>query len=261
MKAFKSIIMLALICIANLVSAQDTIYVSHNKTTAIEFPASISNPVIAGRHLIAAVKGDNVLIVKAVKGFSRSQIRITTEDGEDYHFPVAFSFGRAGRFYRLASNQETEPAESRRKTPEEEVSLKLASGRVRKVVSSDRESRVKAELGQISVLGNTLFYKLKIENHSSINYDLDFVRFYVRDLKTAKRTVMQEREIHPTHAIGPTQNTITAGGSGLYVFTFDKFPLAKGQALFTEIYEKNGARNLYLKVTARENVKAQLLKE
>lgn len=261
MKAFKSIIMLALICIANLVGAQDTVYVSHNKTTAIEFPGRITNPVNAGRHLIAAVKGDNVLTVKALKGFFPSQIRITTEDGEDYHFPVAFSYGRAGRFYRLASNQETEPAEARRKTPEEEVSLKLASGRVRNVVSSDRKSRVKAELGQISVLGNTLFYKLKIENHSSINYDLDFVRFYVRDLKTAKRTVTQEREIHPTHAIGATQNTITAGGSGQYVFAFDKFPLAKGQALFTEIYEKNGARNLYLKVTTRENVKAQLIKE
>ncbi|MDF3076901.1 MAG: traN [Sphingobacteriaceae bacterium] len=261
MKTFKSIIVLALICIANLVSAQDTIYVSHNKTTAIEFPARIANPVNAGRHLIAAAKGDNVLTVKASKGFLPSQILITTEDGEDYHLPVAFSYGRAGQFYRLANRQETVAADARRQTPEEEVSLKLASGRVRNVVSSDKKGRVKAELGQISVSGNTLFYKLKIENNSSINYDLDFVRFYVRDLKTPKRTVTQEREIHPTQSIGATQNTITAGGSGLYVFAFDKFPLAKGQALFTEIYEKNGARNLYLKVTARENVKAQLLKE
>ena len=94
-----------------------------------------------------------------------------------------------------------------------------------------------------------------------INYDLDFVRFYVRDLKTAKRTVTQEREIHPTHAVGATQNSIMAGGSGLYVFAFDKFPLAKGQALFTEIYEKNGARHLYLKVKAKENIKAQLIND
>ncbi|WP_374163819.1 DUF4138 domain-containing protein [Arcticibacter sp. MXS-1] len=261
MKTFKSIIMLALICITNLVSGQDTIYVSHNKTTAIEFPARIANPINAGHHLIAAIKGDNVLTVKAAKGFLPSQISITMEDGKNYHFPVDFSYGRAGRFYRLASNQETETPDASSKAPEEEISSKLAAGRVRNVVSSDRKSRVKAELGQISVLGNTLFYKLKIENHSSINYDLDFVRFYVRDLKTAKRTVTQEREIHPTQAIGVSQNTITAGGSGLYVFGFDKFPLAKGQALFTEIYEKNGARNLYLKVTARENVSAQLIKE
>lgn len=252
--------MLALICIANLVSAQDTIYVSHNKSTAIEFPDKITNPVNASRHLITAVKGDNVLTL-ASKGFFPSQIRVTTEDGKDYHFPVAFSYGRAGRFYCLANSEETVAADARRKTPEEEVSSKLASGRVRNVVTSDKKGRVKAGLGQISVSGNTLFYKLKIENNSSINYDIDFVRFYVRDLKTAKRTVTQEREIHPTQAIGATQNTITAGGSSLYVFAFDKFPLAKGQALFTEIYEKNGARNLYLKVTARENVKAQLLKE
>ena len=259
MKTFKLLMLLGSLCFSELVQAQDTIYVSDSRTTAIEFPARISSPVNQN-NLVAVVKDNNILTVKASKDFSPSHISIKTEDGKDYHFPVAFSYGRAGRFYRLSDPQVPEAVDVRRSTSVNESSSNLARGRIRNIVTRDRKSQLKAKLGQISVSGNSLFYKVNIENGSNLAYDLDFVRFYVRDLKTAKRTVTQEQELYPMYAFGASQTTIAAKENASYVFTFKKFPLSKGQALFMEIYEKNGARHLYLKVKAKENRKAQIIR-
>lgn len=111
----------------------------------------------------------------------------------------------------------------------------------------DKSGKASAQLGSFWIYENTLYYTLKINNRSNINYDVDFIRFYVRDLKTAKRTVSQERELDPTYSYGTNDMGIEGQGSGQYVFALDKFPITKDQALFIEIYEKNGGRHLYLK--------------
>lgn len=111
----------------------------------------------------------------------------------------------------------------------------------------DKNGKASAQLGSFWVYGNTLFYKLKVNNQSNINYDIDFIRFYVRDLKTAKRTVTQEWELYPSYSYGTHDKTVDAQSSGQYVFALDKFPITKDKALFIEVYEKNGGRHLYLR--------------
>lgn len=111
----------------------------------------------------------------------------------------------------------------------------------------DKNGKASAQLGSFWVHENTLFYKLRIDNQSNINYDIDFIRFYVRDLKTTKRTVSQERELYPSYSYGIYDQTVDGQSFGQYVFALDKFPITKDKAFFIEVYERNGGRHLYLK--------------
>src|SRR5690606_34620299 len=114
-------------------------------------------------------------------------------------------------------------------------------------VDCDKSGKVSARLSGFQIRDNTLYYKVTIKKQSNINYDIDFIRFYVRDLETAKRTVTQERELDTVHSYGTGNNTVEGQHSEQYVFALDKFPITKDKALIMEVYEKNGGRHLYLK--------------
>lgn len=142
----------------------------------------------------------------------------------------------------------------------ERVSQKVAESRTFKVIHADRSSKVRSQFGGITIQDDHLFFKLKLNNRSNINYDVDFIRFYIRDLKTAKRTVTQEQELHPVYSYGLNDRTIEGKTSAIYVFALSKFPISKDQALFAEVYEKNGGRHLYLKARHKDIGKARAYK-
>ena len=126
-------------------------------------------------------------------------------------------------------------------------------------VTRDKSSKIKSALGNIAISNNRLFYKIRINNRSNINYDIDFIRFYVRDLKRAKRTVSQEQEIYPVFSYGMDSPVINGMDSSTLVFAFNKFPVTRDKAFFIEIYEKNGGRHLYLKVRQANMEKARVI--
>lgn len=142
----------------------------------------------------------------------------------------------------------------------ESICKKLFETRSFDTKDRDKSGKASAQLGSFWIHENILYYTLKINNRSNINYDIDFIRFYVRDLKTAKRTVTQERELDPAYSYGTDDNTIQGQGSGQFVFALEKFPITKDQAFFIEIYEKNGGRHLYLKAKQSHIENAKLFR-
>ncbi|MFB5946393.1 DUF4138 domain-containing protein [Albibacterium profundi] len=127
-------------------------------------------------------------------------------------------------------------------------------------ISKDKNGKVKAKVGDITVSDNTLFYKVRLINQSNINFDIDFIRFFIRDLNVAKRTVTQERKLTPVSSYGVFDRTIEGNTRGQFVFALEKFAIAKDQALFIEIYEKKGGRHLYLKIKRSDIENARSVK-
>ena len=83
MKASKSLSILVLLVTQLTVFAQDTIFVSYNKVTAVQLPSPIASPVTSSKNIITTIKGENVLAVKAVGShFTTSTIEINTIDGK-----------------------------------------------------------------------------------------------------------------------------------------------------------------------------------
>lgn len=259
MKTLK-IIMLS--CIFPVVSfAQDTIYVSHNKITTIQFPSQIISPVGVGKAINVEIEQGNILVLKAAtKEFKFASLDVKTVDGQSYNLPLAFSYGRSGLTTRIKQQEIQVPTKILDYKSPVQVSMRFANEGRFSSISGDKNGKVNSQLGDIAISGNTFYYKLRIKNRSNINYDIDFIHFYVRDLKTAKRTVTQEQELYPINFYGDEHKTVAGQHAQQYVFALKKFPLSKDKSLFIEIYEKNGGRHLYLKVKQSDIENARTIK-
>lgn len=261
MKIFKIVSIFSLLIIQLTVFAQDTIFISYNKVTSIQFPSAIENPVVTGKDVSASIKGENILALKATGSrFSPSTIEISTIDGKAYKMPVSFSYGRSGKFNTISAPEVKKMPLANLPLTNTEISRRIGESNKGNIVSTGKSSKVKGSLGSISISGNNLFYKVKVKNRSNIGFDIDFIRFYVRDLKTAKRTVTQETEIYPVSSYGTDLKSIEGKSSKVFVFALNKFPISKDKALFVEIYEMNGARHLTLKASQSDMEKARPFK-
>lgn len=127
-------------------------------------------------------------------------------------------------------------------------------------LTKDNEGNIKAELNKVLIKEASFYFKLRISNRSSIPYDIDFIRFYIRDLKAAKRTVTQEEEVFPDAVLGQESASIAPAGRLMKIFRLNKFTLPDDKALFIELYEKNGARHMNLKVSRSDIENARTVK-
>lgn len=152
------------------------------------------------------------------------------------------------------SNQATES------TSLNKICTQIVKHRNFQAIRRDKSGRMTGKLGRIAISADTIFYRIKIKNKSNINYDIDFIRFYVRDKKTAKRTVTQELEVYPIYSHGLDDDTIEGQSSTQYVFALNKVPLSEDKALFIELYEKDGSRHMYLKAEGTDLENARLIK-
>jgi len=107
----------------------------------------------------------------------------------------------------------------------------------------------------IYIKDDVVYYQLNLQNKSPIDYDINFLRFYVRDKKKAKRTAVQEAEITPVYVAGNT-STVKANTHNSIVVALSKFTIPDAKYLAIEIGEKSGGRNLLMKVNNRKIIKA-----
>ncbi len=101
------------------------------------------------------------------------------------------------------------------------------------------------------VRGSQLYCKLKIENRSQIGYDIEQLRFYIRDNNAVKRTASQEIILRPAHLQGDT-GTIKGHSGRMWVLVLEKFTVPDEKHFAVEILERNGGRHLYLKAYNRQ---------
>ncbi|MEJ7676103.1 MAG: DUF4138 domain-containing protein [Chitinophagaceae bacterium] len=78
-------------------------------------------------------------------------------------------------------------------------------------------------------------------------------------IKKSKRTATQEIEIKPLYISG---DTITIKGHShlTWVVALTKFTIPDGKYLAIEVMEKNGGRNLFIKVRNMHIIKTEMLK-
>ncbi len=100
-----------------------------------------------------------------------------------------------------------------------------------------------------------VFYQLNVSNQSPIDYDIDLLRFFIRDKKKGKRTAVQENELKPLYVAGNISK-VKANSSSAIVVALDKFTIPDAKYLAVQIMEKNGGRHLLMKINNRKILKA-----
>jgi conjugative transposon TraN protein len=111
-------------------------------------------------------------------------------------------------------------------------------------------------LNGIYIKNDVIFFKLQVENNSNINYDVDMLRFFIRDARQTKRTATQEIDVQPLYVSGDT-STIKSNSKNTIVFASPKFTIPNRKYLSIQLMEKNGGRNLQLSVGNRTIIKAK----
>lgn len=237
--------------------------ITTGKTTMIIFPATIQSADRGDRTVLAEkVKGtENVLKVKAAeKNVAPSNLHVITTDGKVYGFNVTYSDNPGYQTLDLRKQPPFAPVTfqdislNSRQLADAILSVNSSSPFMHK---RDKANDVEMKLEGIYLKADVMIFRFNLKNTSAISYEVGSLRFFVRDRKKMKRTSEQDREILP---VTSKSEGLPQGVKGQTItVVFPKFTIAENKLLVTELGEKDGDRNLHLKLDERKLLKARSL--
>ena len=241
--------------------------VSLYKTTHLIFPYAIRSVDRGSADVLAqpAASVENVLRVKAGKAnFRETNLTVITVDGALYDFVVRYTENPAVLTVRLpVMGSAAEPGAHIAAAGANEAVIRQHAAAVACKVAESRGPReqkhgLHLRLAGTYILGDVMFYQLRIRNRSSISYDTDQLRFYMRDRKRSKRTAFQELELTPLHVHGSPAR-IAGYSEKVVVYALPKVTVPDQKYLFVQLLEKHGGRHLKLKLPNRVLLRSKVL--
>ncbi len=244
----------------------DSLAIGYSKTTNIVFPYAIKS-VDRGSEdvLVQKAKGlENILQIKAAKHeFIPTNLTVVTADGKLYSFLLRYEEQNLHLNLNMnkseAEGQEIYfSAESRNVQKLEDYS-KLAFYNKNKIRGvKEKKYEIKFQLNGIFIRNDVMYYRIVVANRSKIKYDVDQLRFFIRDTKKVRRTASQEIEIIPLYILHNAA-TIDEESENIFVFAVPKFTIPEKKYLALQLMEKKGGRHLELEVKNKKLVKVSIL--
>lgn len=247
--------------------------ITYNKTTSLVFPVVIKSVDRGSRDVLTQkAKGvENILQLKAARhGFSPTNLTVITADGLIHEFTVSYSkepdqqvlLFDASSYSNLRETMGE--AEAIFQTDMTDTQLENHASQIvtaRRSIRFVNESNYKIGLSLrgIYIEDNVIFYHFRIDNRSNINYDVDFLRFFIEDKQKVKRTASQEVEVKPIYVFGETDK-VNGQSSEDVVYALGKFTIPDAKRLVIEMFEKKGGRNVSLSIKNKTIVNARLVK-
>lgn len=222
--------------------------ITTDKTTSLIFPFPILHVDRGTKDiLVQQVKdADNILLVKAASTtFPETNLSVVTGDGSVYCFEVKYSGQIDIPIYHLPPMKNANIATY--------ANGILDNHRTMRGIR-DRKWDMEVSIHGIYIKGNVIFYQLLLCNYSTIDYDIDLLKLYIRDKRKGKRTAVQENELVPLHISGNARQ-VKACNFSIIVVALDKFTIPDAKLLNIQILEKNGGRHLLLNVKNRHIIR------
>lgn len=229
-----------------------SISIASDKTTSLIFPFIIKHVDRGTKDILVqqVMEAKNILFLKAaVKNFGATNLSVITEDGSLYGFDISYKVDPPHLIYNLpVKNKESAPFYAR--------DILDNRGNIHGI--TDRSWGIKSKVKGIYIKDNIIYYQLQIINKSPIDYDLDFLHFYLSDKRKFKRTAFQENEILPIVTAGNIK-CVKANSNSMIVAAIKKFTIPNGRQLVIDIHEKDGGRDLLMKVGNKKIIQAVTL--
>jgi len=109
-----------------------------------------------------------------------------------------------------------------------------------------RVFRMSMQIKGIYVRDGMMFFRLKLANHSHLDYDVDSIRFFITDMRQSKKGLTRLNMLSPLYNYRDTR-TIAGKSKQDNVIVLPRFTLPLGKILLIEASEKNGGRRLQLR--------------
>ncbi|WP_144214114.1 conjugative transposon protein TraN [Flavobacterium anhuiense] len=233
--------------------------IGYSKTTSIVFPYPIKSIDKGSADVLVqkAKEVENVLLVKAARQyFFQTNLTVVTSDSKLYVFVLNYdedcpdlnikaeNAAAASKEVLFASGNENQ------KKIEQSawlaLSKKIKTGGLKK-----SKFQIKLEVTGIFIHENVLYLRVALENKSKINYDIDQLRFFIKDQRKSKRTASQEIEIQPLYCTSSSA-VIPDKSEVVKVFALEKFTIPENKLLTIQLLEKSGGR--HLEVSIKKNL-------
>lgn len=229
--------------------AQTSLCISTDKTTSLIFPFAIRH-VDRGTQsvLVQPVKEvPTILLVKAAtKDFGETNLSVITDDGSVYSFEVCYDKKPTVWVYHLPINKNATLATYANTILDNPQTIRGIK---------DKKWDILAQIKGIYIKGDVIYYQLYLVNQSPIDYDIDLLRFYIRDKKKSNRTAIQENELKPLYVAGNITQ-VEANSSSVVVVALNKFTIPDAKYLAVQLMEKNGGRHLSMKMSNKKIMQA-----
>jgi conjugative transposon TraN protein len=258
--------------------------ISDRKTTHIIFPAKIKEFDAGTDYVLAQVPETvtNVLRVKAnpnAKAFCQADsgketnMTVITEDGGFFSFLIRYQEEPEILNINMANNVTADDYTSRslginRSAAITFVQSASADGMpmpegdlqnhcervndrkpfVRNIGASSM--RITSMVTGIYVVEKVMYLQINLRNDSHIDYEADFMKFYVRDKEKLKRMAAQEIELKPYGRSPSEPKLLRAKTEQTLVYALPLTTLTEDKVIDVELYEKNGGRHLRYQIEA-----------
>lgn len=247
----KRIVCLVCVCwmFVSAYAQTSSLQITTDKTTSLIFPFPIRHVDRGTKDvMVQPVKeADNILLVKAASvKFPETNLSVVTGDGSVYSFKVNYTDQPENWIFYLP--------ELNKSTIATYANGILDNHRTVRGIR-DRKWDITASVNGIYIKDDVMYYQILLCNQSTIDYDIDLLKFYIRDKKKSKRTAAQENELRPLHISGNTRK-VKACDFSMIVVALDKFTIPDAKYLAIQLMEKNGGRHLLMKVKNNKIIRA-----
>ena len=245
--------------------------VGFQKTTHLIFPYAVTYVDLGNAGIIAdkAQGAENIVKLKAnQQSFPQTNMTVVTADGRLYSFLVDYEANPRVLNYNLTTGtgdaSPTLPlalfSNLSLTQTEMETYARLVLKKKKMLRTKEVKDDITLALQGMYTKDDLFFLPVYMLNKSNIRYDVDFLKFYIRDKKLAKRTAIQESEVVPLFVYHAGQTVIPGPGGMDQVYVLRKFTIPDDKNLVVEMFERGGGRHLTFNVSNSDILKARKLK-
>jgi conjugative transposon TraN protein len=230
--------------------------ITYDKTTNLLFPYPIKSVNKGSKDVLVQIASgvENILLVKAAKqGFAETNLTVVTADGKLYSYLLNYTDTPAELNFKIGFNINYPKADALftykgdNEAKVYDITEQIATRKP--VIKNIKDNRfdIGINLNGVYIKDDKLYFQFALENNSNVDYNIDAIRFYIRDKKKSKRTASQEIELEPVRSAGNTE-IIKGQSQQNFVIAFSKFTIPDGKLLAIQLMEENGGRHLQLKI-------------
>jgi hypothetical protein len=271
MKTYIFISALVWIFAFSMVNAQttpvlDTIYANDQKNVALFFPEPIRQGITGSENFVFTYnrekeqyfgllqakpgKESNLLVISKSGAIFSYIVRYKDQlDSLNYFIPTSRSIGNEKPVVSdTVSAKENNKVAGGRGIYSSKFSSFLLDRKQRIGRIKKRNEGIVLSVENIVFNKKELYFVIQIENKSSLDYDLNFLKLSIETRKKSKKKSLQRIYQKPIFKYN-LPNSIAGNETRKLVYVLPKFSISNDRRVILELNEKNGERNIKLKVS------------
>ncbi|WP_019038323.1 DUF4138 domain-containing protein [Psychroflexus tropicus] len=246
----------------------DTIYANDTKNVALFFPDPIRQGITGSENFVFTYnreKGQYFGLLQAKPG-KESNLLVVNNDGTvfsyvikyrkeldklNYFIPPSSSIGHeaSADLSRVTEKKKVDQLNNRsyyyRYFSSYLIKRNQRIGRIR-----NRKQDIVLKVENIVFDQEELYFVIEIKNKSSLDYDLNFLRFSVETRKKGKKKSLQDLYKEPVFKYN-LPSKVEANETVKLIYVLPKFSLGKDRRAVLELNERYGERNLKVNISHR----------